>query len=350
MLKKAQRIERIFAPSELSGFNESHCIHLPVAFIYELTFADSLNAVLDTVAKWVGQIFEADRASISIQKDAEHLQLYAINGNQAIPMEFALPIAKTFIGRAFESSKLMICDDTTVSDEEDCIMLSSGGLGSCMDAPMIHCGVTIGTLNVADTRTHCYSKAQAIQLQCLANWIALNIRLHLQLKEMNLLASTDELTGTFNRRRFTFESHENMQRFLQSRIPYVIGILDVDLFKDLNDRYGHTTGDQVLKDLTANVRQHIRKQDFLARIGGEEFAIILPACVAEEAEDIFERVRESIEQHTFSYDAHRIHYTVSIGYAEVGLDDQHYEDVFKRADKALYKAKANNRNQVCLGV
>ncbi|WP_374297507.1 diguanylate cyclase [Acinetobacter sp.] len=308
-----------------------------------------MQTVLDIVAKWVSHIFQTDLASISLQKDTNQLKLYTINGIQAIPMDFPLPIDQTFIGRTFHTSKLMICDDTTVSDELDCIKLSVGGLGSCMDAPMIHNGITIGTLNVADARKYCYSKAQAIQLQCLANWIALNIRLHLQLQEMDLLASTDELTGRFNRRRFTHESNENMQCFLHQHTPYVVGILDVDLFKDLNDHYGHTAGDYVLKHLTKIIRKTIRKQDFIARIGGEEFAIILPACVTDEAFEIFERVRHNIEQHPLEYEQQKIHYTVSIGFSEVATTDQHSEDIFKRADKALYQAKADERNQVRCG-
>ncbi|MCJ8146254.1 hypothetical protein MKI79_04940 [Acinetobacter sp. A3.8] len=95
---QAQRIERIFAPDELNGFDDSHCIHVPVAFIHELTFADSLQAVLDIVVKWVSHIFQTDRASISLQKDTNQLKLYTINGNQAIPMDFPLPIDQTFIG------------------------------------------------------------------------------------------------------------------------------------------------------------------------------------------------------------------------------------------------------------
>lgn len=78
-----------------------------------------------------------------------------------------------------------------------------------------------------------------MRLQCLANWIALNIRLHLQIQDMQKLTSTDELTGTFNRRMFAQESDQNMLLFFSSNTPFSIGVLDIDHFKTLNDFYGH---------------------------------------------------------------------------------------------------------------
>jgi len=184
-------------------------------------------------------------------------------------------------------------------------MLSEHGMGTCMDAPMIHNGVCIGTLNVADQRKYHYTLQQAILLQSLATWLALNIKLHLQVQEMAVLASADELTGTFNRREFVQESNQTMQHFSHTRVPFTIGILDIDHFKQLNDCYGHTAGDHVLKKMTKKIKGILREGDFLARIGGEEFAIILPACLGDEA-----------------------------------------MRVFKRADKALYCAKQAGRNRI----
>ena len=95
-------------------------------------------------------MFDADRASITLQDTEEYLKLYSISGNHAILMNFKIPIGQTFVGRVFAQSQLIICDDLAQSDELDCKMLSEHGMGTCMDAPMIHNGVCIGTLNVAD--------------------------------------------------------------------------------------------------------------------------------------------------------------------------------------------------------
>lgn len=210
MINKKQLTERSFTPSQLSGFDGVHSIQLPVDFIHDLSKADSLQAVLDTIAYWISHVFDADRASITLQDTEEYLKLYSISGNHAILMDFKIPIGQTFVGRVFACAKLIICDDLSQSDELDCRMLSEHGMETCMDAPMIHNGVCIGTLNVADQRKHHYTLQQAILLQSLATWLALNIKLHLQVQEMVVLASTDELTGTFNRREFVQESNQTM--------------------------------------------------------------------------------------------------------------------------------------------
>ncbi|MDH1801974.1 sensor domain-containing diguanylate cyclase [Acinetobacter johnsonii] len=261
-------------------------------------------------------------------------------------MDFKIPIGQTFVGRVFAQSQLIICDDLAQSDELDCQMLSEHGMGTCMDAPMIHNGVCIGTLNVADQRKYHYTLQQAILLQSLATWLALNIKLHLQVQEMAVLASTDELTGTFNRRVFVQESNQTMQHFSHTRVPFTIGILDIDHFKQLNDCYGHTAGDHVLKKMTKKIRSVLRDEDFLARIGGEEFAIILPACLGDEAMRVFKRICSTIEAMEVHYEQEVLCFTVSIGVAEVGKHDADAEDVFKRTDKALYCAKQAGRNRI----
>lgn len=346
MINKKELTERSFDPSQLSGFDGAYSIQLPVDFIHDLSNADTLQTALDTIAYWISHVLDADRASITLQDTTEYLKLYSISGNQAIPLDFKIPIQQTFVGRVFTESRLIICDDLSQSDELDCKMLSEHGMGTCMDAPMMHNGVCIGTLNVADSRKHHYTLQQAVLLQSLATWLALNIKLHLQVQEMEVLASTDELTGTFNRRVFIQESTQTMHLFSKSRVPFSIGILDIDHFKQLNDCYGHTAGDYVLKKMACQIRNILRDQDFLARIGGEEFAIILPACLGDEAMRVFKQIRASIEAMEVIYEQEILCFTVSIGVAEVGQCDADAEDVFKRADKALYCAKEAGRNRI----
>ena len=276
MINKNQLTERSFTPSQLSGFDGAHSIQLPVDFIHDLSKADSLQAVLDTIAYWISHVFDADRASITLQDTEEYLKLYSISGNHAIPMDFKIPIGQTFVGRVFAQSQLIICDDLAQSDELDCKMLSEHGMGTCMDAPMIHNGVCIGTLNVADQRKHHYTLQQAILLQSLATWLALNIKLHLQVQEMAVLASTDELTGTFNRRVFVQESNQTMQHFSHTRVPFTIGILDIDHFKQLNDCYGHTAGDHVLKKMTKKSAAYCVTKTFYPVLVGRNLRLFYP--------------------------------------------------------------------------
>ncbi|WP_241651911.1 GGDEF domain-containing protein [Pseudoalteromonas phenolica] len=120
---------------------------------------------------------------------------------------------------------------------------------------------------------------------------------------------------------------------------------DVDYFKKINDRYGHPVGDEVLQNLTAIVACLLRKEDIFARIGGEEFAILLPCTDITSANRVAERVRREVESSLFC-GIQKIQLTVSIGLTEFSSKDTSFDDVFSRVDKALYKAKESGRNCV----
>ncbi|MGL6644483.1 GGDEF domain-containing protein [Aeromonas caviae] len=183
-------------------------------------------------------------------------------------------------------------------------------------------------------------------LQCLANWLALNIQLHLQVTEMEQQASTDYLTETANRRAFM---NEGERRLIMSRLadtPIFVGILDLDHFKNLNDKYGHDAGDYVLKAIATLVKREIRAEDIFARIGGEEFAIIVSDCHPDNSSAIFDDIRALIEQQIIEYEGEIIRLTASIGFSASSGQDTELSSILKRADAALYAAKRNGRNRV----
>ncbi|WP_349922145.1 sensor domain-containing diguanylate cyclase [Aeromonas veronii] len=338
--------ERVFDPDFLSHADPGKKITLPIAFIQDLTQAVSLQDVLNVMANWIFHIFSAERASITIKENETSLRLYAVMGNNAIPMESLVPIQGTMVGRVFSTGVLRICDDLGSAADLDCKILSQHGMGSCMDAPMIQGKTCIGTLNVAHHQPSYYSLEHAIILQCLANWLALNIQLHLKVTEMELQASTDYLTETANRRAFM---HEGERRLILSRlaeIPLAIGILDLDHFKNLNDKYGHDAGDYVLKEVASVIKTIIRKEDIFARIGGEEFAIIISGSQPDICQLILNDIRTLIETHPITYEGNTIRLTGSIGFSHLSAQDTELSAILKRADGALYAAKRNGRNRV----
>ncbi|MEG2568292.1 MAG: sensor domain-containing diguanylate cyclase [Acinetobacter sp.] len=338
--------DRQFDPRFLFDRDIDENINIPVSFIHDLARASSLQQVLDVMANWVFLLFSAERASITIQEDDTSLKIYSITGSHAIPFDFLVPIDGTFVGRVFSSQTLTICDDLSQSNDLDCKMLSQYGMGCCMDAPMIHGNECIGTLNVAHRETNYYSQEQAVILQCLASWLALNIKLHLQVSEMQVLASTDFLTGASNRRIFIIEGGNKFLSFKDTGTSFTVGILDLDHFKILNDQHGHDAGDLVLKSMAAVVREHVRESDLFARIGGEEFAIIVSNCSVVRVSEVFENIRGAIENMGLHYNGERLNVTASIGVSSSTVHDADFDVVLKRADNALYSAKRNGRNRV----
>jgi diguanylate cyclase (GGDEF)-like protein len=165
-------------------------------------------------------------------------------------------------------------------------------------------------------------------------------------RELKRLAETDPLTGVMNRRRF-FEEAEQHYGNRSSPVAAVL-VLDIDNFKRINDLHGHGMGDLVLKEFTRRCRAVIRKDDLLARLGGEEFIILLNAADARKAIDAGERIRDYIRALPFAFGGVDLNVTVSIGAALRRSEEASVESTISRADRALYAAKHAGRDRVIL--
>jgi len=163
-------------------------------------------------------------------------------------------------------------------------------------------------------------------------------------KELEKLAFTDHLTGIANRNAFFKQADEELGR--SRRLSYDIGLmmLDLDHFKSINDNYGHDAGDEVLKAVSKTMSDCLRKQDTLGRIGGEEFAIIVPGADKIGMHRLAKRLQASLELQKFSFLGKDEKITVSIGYTKI-IDEELFKSALKRADEHLYTAKNNGRNQ-----
>ncbi len=165
-------------------------------------------------------------------------------------------------------------------------------------------------------------------------------------EEIYQLATHDSLTGLMNRRHFSELLDAEGARGTRRRPRAVLAILDVDHFKTINDRHGHLEGDGVLRQLADILRRLVRVGDLLARIGGEEFAVLMPDTDVEQARAFAERVRQTIESSEFSPGGDARQVTVSIGLAAMAEDRLQRSELMRAADRALYAAKEGGRNRV----
>jgi len=178
--------------------------------------------------------------------------------------------------------------------------------------------------------------------QVLSELAAMQGKLKVMISELDQLASTDKLTGAWNRRRFEETVETEIDRLRRYGQPLSLMILDVDHFKKINDDYGHPIGDQVLVDLSNTIRSSLRASDSLTRWGGEEFVILCPNTTASIVSKLAERLRKKIATVNFK-EVGCI--TVSFGVAECGPSET-WEQWLHRADEALYLAKSGGRDQV----
>jgi two-component system cell cycle response regulator len=167
-------------------------------------------------------------------------------------------------------------------------------------------------------------------------------------RRLEALAQTDPLTDALNRRALTERLNAELERARRYDSMVTLLMIDLDHFKRINDTYGHLVGDDVLMALAALLQHEVRSVDLVARYGGEEFVIVLPETREEGAVAFAERIRERIEAHPFSMaDGPTLQVTASIGVATFPAPRvATVEDLFTRADQALYRAKAEGRNRV----
>ncbi|WDD99002.1 diguanylate cyclase [Thalassomonas actiniarum] len=173
--------------------------------------------------------------------------------------------------------------------------------------------------------------------------ITQNIENLSNIEQIKKAASTDFLTGLANRRAFFHDADIRLNEYIKHKTPYCLAMLDIDLFKGINDKYGHDAGDHVLKVVALYMRKHLGKGS-LARLGGEEFAVLL---TGEDEDQLFEKLddfRREIAVAQIAYDQQHISVTVSLGV--IFNSNQELARQLHLADNALYQAKENGRNQI----
>lgn len=160
-------------------------------------------------------------------------------------------------------------------------------------------------------------------------------------------ATVDELTGLYIRRFFDLTLDDEIKACRTNDIPLSLLVMDLDRFKQVNDTYGHQAGDLVMSVFGKMIRSKVRREDIACRYGGEEFAVIAPDIDIENAQNLGERIRHSLEQKLFEHNGQKFNVTISVGVAQLSKDDNS-EILFEKADSALYEAKGNGRNQVVI--
>jgi diguanylate cyclase (GGDEF)-like protein len=165
-------------------------------------------------------------------------------------------------------------------------------------------------------------------------------------EQLRLSTHCDHLTGIANRRTFFEAAEVELARWRRAPRHLSVLLLDADHFKAVNDRFGHPAGDAVLRDLAHTMSRSFREVDVVARVGGEEFAVLLPSTTIEGARAVAERLLAQVNARTVEFDGARINYTVSGGIAAMDEGVNGLDVLMKRADEALYAAKNAGRNQI----
>lgn len=279
--------------------------------------------------------------SLAELADARVVTLYKRAGEHGGPREALVRCARNALGRFNVEQAPRSADPATElllqQGERDggCVRLRNGGYGLLV--PIRHDGRMVGALMIESEHP----------LELLRPLVEGFARIYANYVGLLDESERDKLTGLYNRR--SFDRH--LQRQLRGTRPrdgdegcrIWLAILDIDLFKHINDGWGHLYGDEVIRMIAQQMRGSFRRGDALFRFGGEEFVVLLAAEDAVAAMAALDRFRTRVEEHAFP----RVgQVTVSVGFVSIGSGD-HPATVLDRADRALYFAKRQGRNQVC---
>ena len=225
-------------------------------------------------------------------------------------------------------------------------------------------GQRFGTLCLLDTKPRIFSEREIDLLSSMASIVSNDICLRSAARyavrdlieaeqdkcHLYDLAMTDELTSALNRRSFFYLSEREMRRRARHKTAMSVIMLDIDHFKQVNDIYGHAIGDEVIKRLSNAISESAREEDIFGRLGGEEFALVLPDTGLKGAAVLAERLRKAAATLTFQAGPKAFQITISLGVDEPSLNDASINEALDRADQALYRAKQNGRNRVELPI
>jgi diguanylate cyclase (GGDEF) domain len=225
--------------------------------------------------------------------------------------------------------------------------VENGGNWHIIAAPLVYDNQTGGVIVVANKSVQ-FSETDMTNLNLFASQAALAINNTRLYEEALRLAQTDSLTGLYNHKHFFELAKKEISRALRYQHPLTVLMVDIDYFKDINDTYGHSAGDQVLISIANLCRKIFRNIDILARYGGEEFAILLPETPVETALEVAERLRHTVENLSVSYHRRQFSVTISVGLTSLRDDCSSIARLIDRADTALYHSKSEGRNRITL--
>ncbi len=312
------------------------------------------EVVYDTIVELSSILANAEKVSLMLP-DTERAELFikAVKGiNKWIASNIRVKVGEGIAGKVYKDGKPLIAVD--IVKDLSSKKKTNYRTGSFASVPLKIGDEVIGVLNLADKISgEVFSETDLIFLRHFASYASVVIKgaqyYHIA-EEMKALSITDALTGLFNRRYFDNRLFEEVQRAIRYESVFTLAIFDIDDFKLFNDTEGHAAGDEILKAVADISRDSIRAIDILSRIGGEEFAIIMPQTDTEEAFLVAERLRKNIKDLIpLSWKKYpKKNITVSIGIASYPKHGKDLKGLIRAADRSLYRAKTQGKNRTVI--
>ncbi|MFZ6031571.1 MAG: diguanylate cyclase [Chloroflexota bacterium] len=317
-----------------------------------LTLSNSLksSAILDVLLEQLANVVPYDSCCVMLV-EGEHVRIAVERGYErwgyGHPLDFDLRLEEVHnLHDMAVSRRPMVISD--VAAYPAWLEFGPEHIRSWVGAPLVVRDRLLGFLSLDKSERNFYTTEHANRLEMLAGHASIALWNALAFGEVEQASITDFLTGAYNHRHFQQQLRVEIDRAVQFRQPLSLVMVDLDHFKRVNDRYGHLTGDRVLRQLTTRLQAELRSVDFLARYGGEEFAILLPGTTPQSLKVIGSRLLKAVNSEVFAIDTLEIPLTISAGGSSYPTHASDVEGLIASADQALYRAKDTGRNRFCM--
>jgi diguanylate cyclase (GGDEF)-like protein len=284
----------------------------------------------------------------------EGLLLYLFQEESCSPaftkgvVENMIKVFSIFGEEAIDVNRLALRTEKKASGPNQA-MSAKTALKSHLTLPLAVEGGVIGSISLDSDQPNAFDVQDLQFFSVIGYQMAATLKQFQKISSIKDMAIYDTLTNVHNRRYFEERLKTETQKSFSANTPLSLVMVDIDHFKQVNDTFGHPDGDRVLCKIASLLKGSVRKDDTVARYGGEEFVLILPGAKLEVTSVIAERIRRLIETTTFEIEKGQIHISISIGISNLPVHPaRSKEELIKMADHALYNAKKEGRNRVCI--
>ena len=295
-----------------------------------------LQAAMTEIVAQAHRLTRADAAVVEML-DGDELVYRAVAGSAERFEGLRMKTATSLSGRSVRSGEILWCQDAGSDPRVDFQVAREAGARSMVIVPLVHRRKPVGVLKVWSSRPFAFAERELRVTQMLAGTLGAAIARGELLDRLAAAAATDALTGLPNRNEWDERAPRELARASRNGYPVSLALLDLDHFRAFNEAHGYAAGDALLKSSAARWWNCVRSVDLLARLGGEEFGLLLPNCIAPDAVIALERLRDSTRDLR----------AVSVGIAQWDMQEP-LESLMLRADQALYRAKKAGRDRVVL--
>lgn len=326
--------------------NDRNQIELLRQAMTAFTSVLNMDQVLENVLSYLNKLIPYDHVILYLVEESRlHVQASGGFSEEDDPLDSSIPVRNPQFEAINRNRQPLFLPNAL----EYRPFLTLGRLNcgqSWLGVPLMGRGQILGYISIYSDAPAVYDNEHARLAEIFANEASIAIENARLFEQVQLLAVTDELTGFYNRRYFYELVDMELARARRYHHAVSLIMIDIDHFKTVNDSYGHTVGDLMLKEMCVLIRKAVRESDILGRHGGEEFVLLLPETPLNRAIDVAERLRRLVADHHVTVGDRDITVTVSAGVATLGDHCRSADDLFRCADMAMYQAKQSGRNQV----